>query len=392
MLVALVGSIMRYKIVFDLPIFEQKNLLDAHSHFAFYGWITSALYLLILIDIKTKIPDLKTFKYFIVCILNLIGAYGMLIAFTYNDYYWLSILFSTVSLVCGWIYWILLYLDVRKKSIKPAFWYLGGLFFAFISSAGVFYIGYLTGTKQITIQTLHASIFYYLHFQYNGFYVFSCIGLLLSMLQRRGIFISPKQNRIIFYSFFISCLLCYGLSLLWMDLPFWYYVGIVLGTLIQSTAVFFLFRFLRRNWREIKSKFTSLQIFVFLFVGIAFGIKILLQQISIFPSIAQFAFDFRPVAIAFLHLILLMGISSFLMERILFSSYFQTSFSLINSFKFLLFFIFLNQLFLGVSGFSSLFHYSIPFEKEILLIVGILILLTITFLLFKLNVKKKYCI
>ena len=127
-----------------------------------------------------------------------------------------------------------------------------------------------------------------------------------------------------------------------MDLPFWYYVGIVLGTLIQSTAVFFLFRFLRRNWREIKSKFTSLQIFVFLFVGIAFGIKILLQQISIFPSIAQFAFDFRPVAIAFLHLILLMGISSFLMERILFSSYFQTSFSLINSFKFLLFFIFLN--------------------------------------------------
>ena len=43
-IVAIIGVIMRYKIGFEFPYFDQKHLQHAHSHFAFYGWIAHTLY------------------------------------------------------------------------------------------------------------------------------------------------------------------------------------------------------------------------------------------------------------------------------------------------------------------------------------------------------------
>ena len=43
-IVGIWGALMRYKMAFPLPIFNQKNLLEAHSHFGFYGWIALAIY------------------------------------------------------------------------------------------------------------------------------------------------------------------------------------------------------------------------------------------------------------------------------------------------------------------------------------------------------------
>ena len=37
---------MRYKIAYYLPFIEQANFLHAHSHFAFSGWITQVLMVL----------------------------------------------------------------------------------------------------------------------------------------------------------------------------------------------------------------------------------------------------------------------------------------------------------------------------------------------------------
>ena len=42
-IVALLGVIMRYKILYPLPFVDQKKFLHAHSHFAFSGWVTLAL-------------------------------------------------------------------------------------------------------------------------------------------------------------------------------------------------------------------------------------------------------------------------------------------------------------------------------------------------------------
>ena len=47
LLVASIGVILRYKIAFALPFIDQKHLLHGHSHFAFAGWISQALMVLL---------------------------------------------------------------------------------------------------------------------------------------------------------------------------------------------------------------------------------------------------------------------------------------------------------------------------------------------------------
>lgn len=47
MIVAVLGSLMRFKIAFEFPFFVQKNLLHSHSHFALFGWISFILMILI---------------------------------------------------------------------------------------------------------------------------------------------------------------------------------------------------------------------------------------------------------------------------------------------------------------------------------------------------------
>ena len=53
-LVACIGVILRYKIAFSLPFIDQKHLLHGHSHFAFSGWITHVLYVLLVIQLSYK--------------------------------------------------------------------------------------------------------------------------------------------------------------------------------------------------------------------------------------------------------------------------------------------------------------------------------------------------
>ena len=85
-IVALYGTLMRYKIAFDFPFFEQKNLLHAHSHFAFTGWISHVLYCGFFLLVAPYINLKSRPKYKILILLNLVSAFGMLIAFTIQGY------------------------------------------------------------------------------------------------------------------------------------------------------------------------------------------------------------------------------------------------------------------------------------------------------------------
>jgi hypothetical protein len=75
----MLGVLMRYKIGFDFPYFSQKNIQHAHSHFAFAGWITHALYVLMIHFVyKKKINLLDTKNYKRIIVANLVCSYGML--------------------------------------------------------------------------------------------------------------------------------------------------------------------------------------------------------------------------------------------------------------------------------------------------------------------------
>ena len=389
LIVALLGVTMRYKILYSMPFLDQKHLQEAHSHFAFYGWITNVIYVLILNYMHKINAQIDLKKYEKLIVVNLIASFTMLGAFLYGGYFWVSIAGSTVALLCSFVFFFFFVRDAKKIQDFSKFWFLAGLFFAVISSVGVFNLGYMMMSKTATQDLYLASEYYYLHFQYNGFFIFSCIGFLLFSMKQAGSGISEKQNKLIFWLLFIGCVIGYGLSVLWMKMPVSIFAVIVVATIMQTIGAVLLFVFIKKNWTNLVLKWSPMHRFVLLYAGFAFAVKIALQLGSTIPALNQFAFGFRNVVIAYLHLVLLMCIATFLINQILATHYFTITNKLLMGFKLLLLGIFLNELILGLMGVFSIKYISIPFANEMLLGVSVLMFASIFWIFLHLKSFKK---
>lgn len=386
-LVAVLGVLMRYKIAYSLPIVDQKHVQEAHSHFAFYGWITQIIYVLMIRYLHGFLTEQQLKKYHTLLIVNAVSAFAMIPSFIYNGYYWASIAASTAALLTSFVFFFFLLNDLKGKQDLAKPWFIGGLFFSVISSVGVFGLSYMMSSGNMTQNLYLASTYYYLHFQYNGFFIFSCIGFLIHSLKEIGSEISEKENKMIFWLMFIGCVIGFGLSVLWMKLPMWIFVAIILASISQTLGAAKLYLMVKRNWAKLVLNFSALQRFVLMYVGFAFFVKILLQLGSNVPVLSQFAFGFRNVVIAYLHLILLMCVSAFLINQILAVNVFKMTKPVVNGLKLLLLGIFLNEAVLGLMGIFSIKYISIPFTPEILLAVSLLMMISL--LVIFLSLKKK---
>ena len=386
-LVSVLGVLMRYKIAYSLPIVDQKHVQEAHSHFAFYGWITQIIYVLIIRYLHGILPAQQLKKYHTLLVINAISAFVMVPSFIYSGYYWLSIAASTAALLTSFVFFFFLLTDLKGKQDLAKPWFLGGLFFAVISSIGVFGLSYMKSFGNMTQDFYLGSTYYYLHFQYNGFFIFSGIGLLIHSLKEIGSEISEKDNKVIFWLMFIGCIVGFGLSVLWMKMPLWIFIAIILGTIVQTIGAIKLYLIVKKNWTKLVLNFSALQRFVLMYVGFAFFAKIVLQLGSTIPVLSQFAFGFRNVVIAYLHLILLMCVSVFFINQILATNVFKITKPVTTGLKLLLLGIFLNEAVLGLMGVFSIKYISIPFAPEILLGVSLLILISLFIIL--ISLKKK---
>lgn len=387
-IVALLGVIMRYKILYALPFLDQKHLQEAHSHFAFYGWITTAIYVLILHYLSKVNPALRLKKYETLIIINLAASFFMLGTFIYGGYFWASIVGSAVALLCSFVFGYFFLRDSRQIKDLSKIWFLAGFFFAVISSLGVFNLGYMKMSGNITQDMYLGSEYYYLHFQYNGFFIFSCIGLLLYSLKEAGAKISVQKNKLIFWLMFVGCFIGFGLSVLWVEMPVYIFAAIVLATIAQTVGAVMLYGFVKKNWTNLVLKWSPMQRFVLMFAGFAFAVKIALQLGSTIPVVNQFAFGFRNVVIAYLHLVLLMCIATFLINQILATNYFTITKKLLLGLKLLLLGIFLNEFVLGLMGIFSIKYIAVPFAKEVLLLCAVLMFFAIFWMFVHMKVRK----
>ena len=107
-IVALLGVIMRYKIGFEFPYFDQKHIQHAHSHFAFTGWIAHTLFVLLVLFLNEQKSTLILNKYKSIILGNLICAYGMLFSFAMQGYGAISIFFFTLSILIAYLFGLFL--------------------------------------------------------------------------------------------------------------------------------------------------------------------------------------------------------------------------------------------------------------------------------------------
>ncbi|MFV8327251.1 hypothetical protein [Flavobacterium sp. ZS1P14] len=373
-IVTSLGVLMRYKIGFEFPYFNQKSIQHSHSHFAFSGWISHTLMTLMVYYLENKTVGFKANKYRKLIIANLICSYGMLIFFIIQGYGLFSILFSIASILVSYVFGYYYLQDLKKidRHLLAVNWFKAAIGFNIISSFGTFYLGYMMMSKHIVQDLYLSSIYYFLHFQYNGWFFFGCMGLVFG-------FLNLKKSEHSFYEtsfklFAIACIPAYFLSTLWLNLPLWLYIITVLAALVQVFAWFKLLFILIQARKEFLKNFAPLLRYILLFVIVALSIKLVLQLGSTIPVISDLAFGFRPIVIAYLHLVLLAVISLFL----LFYIYANHLIFINKKIKIgLVTFsvgVLLNELVLAVQGVASFSYTSIPYINELLFIVALILL------------------
>ncbi len=163
---------------------------------------------------------------------------------------------------------------------------------------------------------------------------------------------------------------------------------ILFASLVQTFGAWKLFQFVKKSWINLVLKWSPMQRFVLLFAGFAFAVKIILQLGSNIPALNQFAFGFRNVVIAYLHLVLLMCIATFIISQILATNFFIMSKNLLLGFKLLLLGIFLNEFVLGLMGVFSIKYIAIPYANNLLLYISVLMMISILIMVLNLKVKK----
>ncbi|MBS1598863.1 MAG: hypothetical protein JST75_11625 [Bacteroidetes bacterium] len=373
MLVAFIGVILRYKIAYSLPFIDQKFLLHAHSHFAFSGWITQALMTLLVSYLAEKSGEGIIKKYSPILYANLLTAYGMLFTFPFQGYGFLSISFSTLSIfvsyIFAWVYWRDLGKINSGNICHP--WFKAAVIFNVVSSAGPFTLAFMMATKNIHQNLYLASVYFFLHFQYNGWFFFSCMGLLCHQFVKYGI--KADRLKLVYKLFVMACVPAYFLSALWLAIPQWIYAIVILSVLLQIIGWILLVQLTRQNISQVKKNLPVLSQRLFLLAAIALSIKLCLQAGSVIPSLSKLAFGFRPIVIGYLHLVLLGVISLFIIAYA-----FTFKFISINSLtkRGLTVFtvgILLNEILLMVQGVRDLNYQGVPFINESLFIIAILL-------------------
>jgi len=199
--------------------------------------------------------------------------------------------------------------------LKSSLWFKSALLFNFIASIGAFALAFLMATSNANQTSYLLSVYGFLHFSYNGWFFFACMGLIVAELELIKAY--TKKLSIVFWLFSMACVPAYLLSALWLKLPVLLYILVVLAVLAQLIGWYLFLTILLDKQNHILKNYSKQVRFLMVLSAIAFSIKIVLQTVSTIPSLSQISFGFRPIVIGYLHLMLLGVISLFLIAYIL---------------------------------------------------------------------------
>ncbi|MBX7202393.1 MAG: hypothetical protein K1X77_04920 [Bacteroidia bacterium] len=381
-LVALMGTLMRYKILFEFPWLNQGHLLHAHSHFAFAGWVGHSLLVMISSWLaRMRGWDfLKATLYQRLILINLICSYGLLVSFALFGYHPISNTFSIGAVITHGVFIYSFFRDshgIKHPSLK---WFRAAFWFYLLSCVGIMSLAYLMVYGPFSTKTYLFSIYFYLHFQYNGWFFFACMGLLTDWLVRNEPADLPRRKDG-FLLFWITCIPTLLLSALWLDLPLWLLLIIALAAILQLIAFLQLWKRLVYSPAFKSANVGKLMQVLCVLILLALAVKVLLQTGSTVPKISEMAFGFRHIVIAYLHLVLLCIVSLFLLLYFRMEKIFPRTRSYIVAVAVFAILAYLNELTLAIQGIASFSYVPVPGGHQVLLFVSAGLLLTALFIL-----------
>jgi len=300
LIAALLGVLLRAYPWFPMPI-NYKFILHTHSHIALLGWvyvaITTLIYTVYLKDTGVRKPYNIIFLATQLCLL------GMLCTFPFQGYGLYSIIFSTLFLFASYTFaWFFIRQCPLKFNTSHSFRLLrASLGYMVLSSLGPWALGGIMNTLGPTSDWYRLAIYFYLHFQYNGWMFLALLGLLFYVAEQGKLTIPGKWFRRFYRLLNAAIILSFLLSVLWMK-PAWYiYLAAGLGAGLQGLALVMLGKLFFSQWVVFGSLFSRTNRRMLILTGLLLAVKVLLQLLSTLPVFANLAARIPDFVIGYLH-------------------------------------------------------------------------------------------
>lgn len=302
---SVLGLLMRYVVFSHSPILPFIHILHAHSHLALLGF--GFLFVLGSYLFTSSSRPLNFPGFYKMGVGYIIASVFMAISFIYQSYGPISIAFSTVLMLMAYL---MIYkfrrslANSNKSEFNPFIPWSMNWFV--ISTIGIWILGPTSAILGKTHDLYFLSIQFFLHFQFNGWFVYVVLGLLYS-----GGFLHTKWNhssRQGLNLINIGLVLTYFLSVTYLNKHPIFFLLNAIGSVLQIWGFYLiLFPVLRGT---IPSRPNIQWARWMIYFGVAcLATKVLLQGIAAIPSLTEVAYSIREFIVGFIHLILLGGMT-----------------------------------------------------------------------------------
>lgn len=303
-IVALIGTYLRAFAYLPSTGLTYKYLLHAHSHAGLLGWAYTAAMACLLYVFRPETLQWSVYK--IMFVLTQVANAGMLITFSIQGYGPFSIAFSTLHILLS--YWLMIrfYKDIIfNNQFRSAFplalkFVATAFIFNFISSFGPWGLAVIASQGLKGSDIYFQAIYFYLHFQYNGWLSFVLFGLWTGYMEYRQVLTAGKNTQNAFLLLVTGTALTLFLSFLGFEIPSYLRLAGMAGGFMQLAG----FLLLCKSIHTIPENPFRMNLYTRIALVIL-GIKIFLQLISAFPVLDKFTYASQDAIIGFLHLVLL---------------------------------------------------------------------------------------
>ncbi len=317
--VALIGTLLRAVAFIKLP-FDYQHLVHTHSHVAFQGWIYT-LVMLFTTHFFLEPKQINSGRFNLLFKLTVIIIICVLISFTLQGYGLYSIIFSSIFQLLN--YWFIFSFfshckasEKNKTSQTSLLFVKTGFWLGLLSTLAPWAIGILSAKGLSGTEAYRSAVYFFLHFQYNGWFLFTALGLVFKLWENEQIGFDPILAKRFYWLFTLAAIPAYGLSLLGMSFRNVVMIPAAIAAIMQTAALLIYGQLLQKIigvWFQEKSIWFKLFMISAL---VSLFLKVSLQFASIFPAVQHLAFDSKNLILAYLHLSLI-GVISFIFMSIL---------------------------------------------------------------------------
>ncbi|QOG01796.1 hypothetical protein [Flavobacterium sp. MDT1-60] len=305
---SIMGLMIRFAYLFPFKSINYIYLLHAHSHVAMLGWVYIVIYVL---TVHFFIPKDKSDKpiYNQLFWITEFTVLGMMISFPIQGYALFSIVFSTLHILLSYVFCWLVWRDHSKDKKGVEKLLIASILFMVFSTFGVWCLGptiNMLGKQSVFYQI---AIQFFLHFQFNGWFLFAVLALFLKQFKNG---IETKQFKTFLIGLIVATFFTVAFPISWYLKSSILKWVTILGVLSQLIAFIYFYKILKPQIKVFKANLDSITKKAYGLALCSLSLKIIVQLIVVLPNLADISHQIRSWVIGFIHLTTLGIITGFL--------------------------------------------------------------------------------